>query len=332
MTRRPGWILFVGVVGSAACVALRTSSHRTPPAGDRRASATDDDAGVANEPSNESNVPCIASRPERGCLTGGLAQFGRASSEAHFEERPPRAARLRTFELDRDEVTADAYAACATAGECRPAACDDGASPPSTGQPARCVSWSDARAYCAHARGRLPSEAEWERAAAGLLPAHRTYPWSADASVADGGAPPEDDATPEGVRALAGGVAEWVEDVGAFYPAAVRQDSGVLPDAADAADAADTRDAADDGRAAGLVVRDAEGFQFERESLDAGPEFVEGGLVVVVDPHGPPEGTWRVVRGGDERSPIAEWTSSRRRFRLPDDRRSWIGFRCAYNR
>jgi iron(II)-dependent oxidoreductase len=94
------------------------------------------------------------------------------------------------------------------------------------------VCWYEAQAFCAWARRRLPTEAEWELAAA--TPSRRRFPWGDDPpderrANLDGraGGPVDVAAHPEGdsaygCRQMLGNVWEWTASDFLPYPGFVR--------------------------------------------------------------------------------------------------------------
>lgn len=145
------------------------------------------------------------------------------------DELPAHEVYISAFWIDQVEVTNGMYSLCVQAGDCRPPLeihSDNREvyfdSPGFQDYPVIYVTWYDANAYCQWAGRRLPTEAEWERAARG--DDKRNYPWGDEwaneynsnsqnfvgdtsrvGSYAEG-------ASPFGVLDLAGNVWEWVAD------------------------------------------------------------------------------------------------------------------------
>lgn len=215
----------------------------------------------------------------------------------YSREAPEHMVTVTGFRLDRIEVTNDRYRLCAGTGACEvPAVCGgteaDYEDPNVADHPVVCVDWGEASAYCEWAGGRLPTEAEWEYAAAG--PDGRDYPWGdefgaaatnycdagcreshADPVFADGfertapAASLPGDVSWSGALDLGGNVAEWVGDWLGDYP--------------------------------------------------PGP---------VADPTGSADGAERVIRGGSWKSPAVYSRTTLRAGADPRTRLSNLGFRC----
>jgi formylglycine-generating enzyme required for sulfatase activity len=146
------------------------------------------------------------------------------------DETPQHTVTLAAFEIDVTEVTQEQYSACVAAGACPEPACAWDCSVANL--PATCVDWTAASSYCAWANKRLPTEAEWEKAARGSD--GQKYPWGnadPDCSLTNmldcaGGPMPvgslEDGASPYGALDMAGNVVELVAD---FYDANYYADS-----------------------------------------------------------------------------------------------------------
>lgn len=142
------------------------------------------------------------------------------------DERPQRRIHLSTFDIDRREVTVAEYDRCVKAGTCAAPRCTASDQQPERRpkHPAVCIPWEQARRYCAFVGKRLPTEAEWEKAARGTD--GRLFPWGNDKptcalanysgcqkpeSTLPAGSLPKG-ATPYGALDLAGNVWEWVAD------------------------------------------------------------------------------------------------------------------------
>jgi formylglycine-generating enzyme required for sulfatase activity len=163
-------------------------------------------------------------------VPAGWFLMGSSGPADQDDERPQRKVYLDAFAIDAVEVTNERYAAFATAsGHHRPPnpygegllADTDGIG----SLPVVQVTWHDASDYCGWAGKRLPTEAEWEKAARGTdgrrfpwgaaqpAPGHANFgrEWDGTATMRSVGTTP-DGRSPYGVMDMGGNVREWVAD------------------------------------------------------------------------------------------------------------------------
>lgn len=116
-------------------------------------------------------------------------EFKMGSEFGLSDEQPVHTVILDVYWIDKTEVTNAMYRKCVLAGKCQePNSIGTWRDPISTtyfkdqeyeNHPVVFVSWNDAKTYCTWADRRLPTEAEWEKAAIwdSILNEQRVYPW-----------------------------------------------------------------------------------------------------------------------------------------------------------
>ncbi len=225
---------------------------------------------------------------------------------------PARTVQLSAFAIDQTEVTRASYAQCVDAGSCEaPPFCESRA--PGVVDPDQlpvvCITHTQAEAYCGWAGGRLPTEAEWEKAARGEEGA--LWAW--------GPHPPS--CTLANFRYSSGFCADGVVDVGTYDP-----DSGPL--------AVDTTRSAfgllDTVGNAWEWTADNFDHNWYRDAPDTDPPGPESCATSETQPRG--ECLFKVMRGGAYN---AVQDNTRGTTRSPVRPGVWdvnLGVRCAYDR
>jgi len=219
--------------------------------------------------------------------------FTMGSVEGDPDEAPEHQLYLKSYYIDSKEVTQaeyDRFVRMTKRGKpFVPVFEDDISKIVKPELPAIGMSWNDAGAYCKWAGKRLPTEAEWEKAARGTD--KRTYPWgnddptsqlanySVDGKRAWQGMSTlspvgsfDEGKSPHGIYDMAGNVWEWVAD------------------------------------------------WYDREYYQKSPEK---------SPTGPKEGERRVIRGGSWNDPPVAIRTTARVSAEPEYRDRTLGVRCA---
>jgi len=227
-----------------------------------------------------------------------------------YDDRPVHRVSLDAFSIDRYEVTNRDYAAFVKATGAVAPYHWGGAEPPDARatHPVYNVSWHDAVAYCAWRGARLPTEAEWEKAARGGAE-DLDYPWGNDYETEAAPPPAPSSAAP-----------------GAEAPAPAQPPAPRVKHAHSASAGGPRPVGSFEPNALGLHDMSGNVWEWVSDWYD----LYYYGVSPIVNPTGPAEGRYKVIRGGS-------WADTEprlgavyfRNFTAPDERTPTIGFRCA---
>ena len=129
-------------------------------------------------------------RPTDGMVMSYIpvGEFEMGSEAGEDNEKPAHTVYLDAFWMDQTEVTNALYAECVYNGRCdEPSDTIYLYDPSYAEHPVVYVNWQAAQNYCERVGGRLPTEAEWEKAARGGLEGEK-YPWGGERPVCNLGA------------------------------------------------------------------------------------------------------------------------------------------------
>ncbi len=229
-------------------------------------------------------------------IPAGAFLMGTDDPRSNRGNRPQHKVVLRSYMIDKYPVTQAQYARFVAANHYRPPLNWANQRIPRglLEHPVTMVSWNNARDYCAWAGKRLPTEAEWEKAARGTD--GRRWPWGngfrtdvLNTYYSVRHTTPVDQypegASPYGVMDMAGNVSEWTASIYAPYPGS-----------------------------------DADPAEFKPQELD--PNYHTGS-------DAKERNEYRVRRGGSWKSDPFATSTYHRNYSLPNYASDFFGFRCA---